>query len=89
MHRAFQSIEEFLDSLIARSQSSAKWIGSDYEPLLLFRLAHGGEAEAKKVIDSAFEGFAGALGLVLDQAGDIVIEGEGGTHIMMLGWEAS
>ena len=41
------------------------------------------------MIHRSFEGFAGALGLVLDQSSNVVIEGEGGAHITMLGLEAS
>lgn len=41
------------------------------------------------MIHSSFERFTGAFGLVLDQAGNVIVEGEGGSHIMMLEREAS
>ena len=89
MRWAFQRVQEFLDSVIARSQPSAEWIRSDHEPFLLLGFSRGGEAEAEEMVDGSFEGFAGAPGFVLDQAGHVVIEGEGSAHIMMLGLKAS
>lgn len=89
MYWPFQSVKEFLDILIARSQARAEGDRSNHEAFLLHRLSRGGEAKPQKVVDGALEGRARAPGLVLDQAGDIVVEGECSAHIMMLGGEAS
>ena len=89
MRWAFQRVQEFLDSVIARSQPSAEWIRRDHEPFLLLGFSRGGEAEAEEMIHGAFERFAGAFDLILDQAGNVVVESEGGAHIMMLGLKAS
>ena len=89
MHRAFQIFKQLIHVLVACSQARAERVGRDHESLLFFRLSRGGEAEAEEMVDGSFEGFAGAPGFVLDQAGHVVIEGEGGAHIMMLGLKAS
>ena len=89
MQRSFQGFDQLFNVLMSGSQAGIKREWRDHEPLLLLRLSRGGEAEAEEMVDGSFEGFARAFGLVLDQAGDVVIEREGGAHIMMLGREAS
>lgn len=41
------------------------------------------------MIYGSLKRFAGTLGLVVNQAGDIIVESERGAHIMMLGPQAS
>lgn len=89
MHRAFQIFKQLIHVLVACSQARAERIGRDHESLLFFRFSRGGKAEAEEMIHGAFERSAGALGLVLNQAGDVVIESECSAHIMMLGLKAS
>ena len=89
MQRSFQCFDQLLDVLIFGSQARVQRDGRHHEPLLLFGLSRRGEAEAQEMVDGSFERIAGAFGFVLNQARNIVIEGECGSHIMMLRRKAS
>ena len=84
MQRSFQRFDQLLDILVSRPQSCAHRDRLHDEALPLLGSSRGSETEAQELVDSAFEGIAGAFGLVLNQAGDVIIEGERGAHIMML-----
>ena len=47
------------------------------------------QAETEQPVDGALEGVAGAPLLLLDEHGEVVVDGESGPHIMMLGRKAS
>lgn len=87
MQRSFQRFDQLFDVLVPASQSRAERNRCDDKPPFLLRFSGGREAEAQEMVDGAFEGIAGAFGFILNQAGDVVIESESSTHIMMLGRE--
>lgn len=89
MQRSFQRFDQLFDVLVPGSQSRAERNRCHDKAPFLLGFSRGCEAQAQEMIDRAFEGVAGAFGFVLNQAGDVVIEGERGAHVMMLGRKAS
>jgi len=43
----------------------------------------------QQAVHRPFEGSARAPSFLLDECGNVVVDGESGSHIMMLGWKAS
>jgi len=89
MHWTFEGLNQVFDFLVARSQSCIQGDRGDHKPLSGLGIAAGGQALAEQGVDGALEGVAGATGLFLEQADDVVVEGEGGSRIMMLISKAS
>jgi hypothetical protein len=52
-------------------------------------LVCGHETPAENAIDGSLEGIPGTADLLFEESGDIVVDGKGGSHIMMLAPEAS
>jgi hypothetical protein len=86
---AFQFLQERLDIVVILPGAQAHEKRLHHKRLRGLRIAAGSQALAEQSIDGALERAAGAAYLFLDQAGDVVVEGEGGSHIMMLILKAS
>jgi hypothetical protein len=89
MHRTFQGFNQVLNLLIARSQARIQCDWGDLKSFSGLRIAAGGQAPAEQSVHRAFEGFAGAPLLQLHEHGNIVVNGQSGSHIMMLLLKAS
>jgi hypothetical protein len=89
MHRPFQRFNQILNFLIARPQTEVHRDRSDHEPLSGLRIAAGSQTPAQQIVHRTLERVAGASDLLLHKAGDIVVDGKSGAHIMMLEYEAS
>jgi len=79
MVRTFQKFEQLFD-LFKRGEPQVSWF--HYK-----RLARRGlrrEPKPQKVVHYLLEGFAGLAGFFFQQGSYIVVEGESGSHIMML-----
>jgi len=84
MHRAFQRFNQILDLLVARTQACVHCDRGYPKSLLGLRIAAGGQASAQQSVHSAFEGFARTPLLLLHEPGNVVVNGQSGSHIMML-----
>jgi len=84
MHRAFQRLNQVLDLLVARPQSRVHRDWRHYKSLPGLGIAFGGQAPAEQIVYGPLERVAGAPDLLLDKAGDVVVNRESSSHIMML-----
>jgi len=89
MHRTFQRFDQVFYLPVARSQAGVhrdrcndKW---------LFRLSVAAciQAAKEQPVHRALERVAGAPLLLRDKHGNVVVDGESRSHIMMLNWKAS
>jgi len=79
MVRTFQKFEQLFD-LFKRGEPQVSWF--HYK-----RLARRGlrrEPKPQKAVHHLLEGFAGLAGFFFQQTGYVVVEGQSGSHIMML-----
>lgn len=82
-------LEKFGDTVVAEPWRQAHRNRRNHKRLSGLRIAAGGQAPAQQVVHRALERVAGAPHLFLHQAGNIVVDGKCGSHIMMLGDKAS
>ena len=82
-------LEKFGDTIVAEPWRQAHRNWRNNERLSGLRIAAGRQAPAQQVVHGAFERVAGAPDLFLDETGDVVVDGESGSHIMMLCMETS
>lgn len=83
MHRAFQRFDQILDLVVAQSFPQSERQRCHNEWLARFSIAVR-QALAQKIVHGGLEGAAGAAQLLPNQSGYVVVEGESGSHIMML-----
>jgi len=83
MIRPFDRLNQVFDCLVAGSQPGADRQGCHNEWLAPFSIAVR-QTLAEKIVHGGFEGGAGAAQLLPYQSGYVVVEGESGSHIMML-----
>ena len=84
MHRPFQGFYQILNLLIACSQARVHGDWGDYEGLQSRFLHRVDQAEVEQTIDRPLEGVARAPLLLLDEHGNVVVNSESLSHIMML-----
>ena len=82
MHRAFQRLNKIFDLVVAQPFPQSKRKGCHNEWLALSITVR--QPLAEKTVHGALEGAAGAAQLLPNQSGYVVVEGESGSHIMML-----
>ena len=83
MQRSLERLDQFLDMVITEPRGQPQGPGMNDEGLsLLFAGDH--QAQAKKVIYSGFERGAGTAKLLAEELRDVVVEREGGAHILMI-----
>ena len=83
MCRAFQNVEQFPNIVVAEAVGQTELARSDAEGLSRRALC-GHQSETKEVVDHFFERSAGSPAFLVEKAGDVVIERQSGSHIMML-----
>lgn len=88
MRRAFQFIEQLRNIVVVKPVRQPQFSGSDHE-WLLRRPLRSHHSQTKKAVDHRLERGAGPPALFVQEAGNIVIEGKGGSHIMMIYRQAS
>ena len=89
MAGAFQFLNKRLNIVVILAGAQAQEKRRHHKWFYGLGISAGGQALAEQGVDGALEGVAGAADLFLDQAGNVVVEGEGGSHIMMLPSKAS
>ena len=89
MIRPFNCFEKVGDAVVAQPGREAHLAGLYHKALSGLRIAAGNQALAEQSIHRPLEGAAGAPLLLLDEHGNVVVDSESGSHIMMLGWKAS
>ena len=80
----FKCFNQILNLLVAGTQASVQRDWRDLKSLPRLWIATGVQAVTEQVVHCAFERTAGAPHLLLDKAGNIVVDGKSGSHIMML-----
>jgi len=85
MHWPFQCFNQVFHLRIARSKAGIHGDGGDDKRLFRLRITARIQAAKKQAVHRPFEGSAGAPLLLLDEHGEVVVDGESGPHIMMLG----
>jgi len=88
VRRAFQRFEQLLHVVVTEAWRKAQGTGSHAERFAL-PLSGCHQAQTEKLVDGLLEGDAGAANLLVEEAGDIVIQRESGPHTMMLAVETS
>lgn len=76
--------EKFGDTVVAEPWRQAHRNRRNHKRLSGLRIAAGSQAPAQQVVHGALERSAGAPHFFLHQASYIVVDGKGGSHIMML-----
>lgn len=89
MIRPFNCFEKVGDAVVAQPGRETHLVGRHHKPLSGLRITAGSQAPAEQVVHGALERVAGAAHLFPHKASNIVVEGEGGSHIMMLDKKAS
>jgi len=83
MIRPFDRLNEVVDRFVASSQPRTKRQRRHHETLGRFSITLR-QTLAEKIVHGGLEGAAGAAQLLPNQSGYVVVEGESGSHIMML-----
>jgi hypothetical protein len=86
--RAFQLIQQLRYVVIVEAGWKPK-VSRSYYKRLAMRLLGSHQSEAEKMVDYLFERGAGSPALFIQEAGDIVVQRKGGSHIVMLSHETS
>lgn len=84
MIRPFNCFEKVGNAVVAEPGREAHLAGRHYKSLSGLRIAAGGQAPAQQSVHGALERVAGAPDLLLDEAGNVVVNRESRSHIMML-----
>jgi hypothetical protein len=79
----FQVFDELLYVVIGNTGGESQFSRLDHEWLAL-RMVGRHQSQAEHTVDYLFEGSAGAARFFFEQPGYVVIEGKGGSHIMMI-----
>ena len=89
MHRTFQRFNQVFNLLIARTQAGIHGDRCNDKWLFWLKAAASIQSAAQQPVDRPFEGVTRAPDFLLDKHGDVVVDGESGSHIMMLSLKAS
>jgi len=84
-----QFIKQFGDTIVTQPRWQAHRARGNLKGLISRFLPRVHQAEAKQPVNRPFEGVACAPLLLLHQPGNVVVNGQSGPHIMMLGRKAS
>jgi hypothetical protein len=86
--RAFQLIQQLRYVVIVEAGGKSK-VPRSYYKRLAMRLLGSYQSEAEKMVDYLFERGAGSPALFIQEAGNVVVQRKGGSHILMLCQETS
>ncbi len=89
MVRPFHFLKKLRDAIIVESRLEPHRKRRHFKRLNRLRLTGSIQTRTQKPVDRPLEGVARLTHLLLDQAGNIVIDGESCSHIMMLDMKAS
>ena len=84
MQRTFPRFNQVFNFRIARTQAGAHGDRRNDKWLFRLQVAAGIQPAAQQPVDRPLEGVAGTPLLLLHEHGDVVVNGESGSHIMML-----
>ena len=84
MRRPFQRFNQILNRLVARSQACVQCDGSDDKSLFRRGVAASVQAATEQTVHCALKGSAGAPLFLLNEPGNVIVDGKSGSHIMML-----
>jgi len=87
--RPFNCFEQVGDAVVAQPGREAHLAGRYHKALSGLRIVAGDKALAEQSVHCALEGVARAPLLLLHEHGNVVVDGESGSHIMMLHCKAS
>jgi hypothetical protein len=88
VRRAFQFIQQLHYVVIVEAGGKSK-ISRSYYKRLAMRLLGSHQSEAEKMVDYLFERGTGSPTLFIQEAGNVVVQRKGGSHIMMLCYKTS
>ena len=83
MGRAFEGIQQLLDIVIAQACGQFE-LSRHHDERLAHRPLPYRQSQPQKVVNRFLEGCARLPAFFIEQPGNVVIEGESGSHIMML-----
>jgi hypothetical protein len=83
VRRAFHLIEQLRHVVIVEADGKSK-VPRSYYKRLAMRLFGSHQSEAEKMVDYLFERSAGAPALFIQEAGNVIVQRKGGSHILML-----
>ena len=86
---SFQLFQQRLDVVVILSRPQSHKKRRHLEGFVRHRLIGYGQPLPQEPIDSPLERVTGALDFLLYEAGNIVVDGESGSHIMMIRIESS
>jgi len=89
MVQPFERFNEILDLLVAGPEAGIQRDWRNRESLSGLRIPAGNQPLPQQPVDGALEGVSRAADFLLNELGDIVVDGESGSHIMMLIVKAS
>lgn len=84
MRRSFQSLNDFLDIVMAQSGWDAQCARRDCKRGPAALLVEGNQPGAQQAVDGGFVGVAGRANFIVDQLRNIGIERQSCSHILML-----
>ena len=84
MRGTFDLLQELADVVELKAGAQAEIPRWDAKRFRRRRLAARGQASTQELVDGFLEGTAGASPLRLELGENVVVEGQGGSHIMML-----
>lgn len=83
MRRTLEALQQLLDILVRKTGGQPESSRSDLKRLAWRPLLRH-QAETKEVVDGLLERRPAAPAFLVQEPGHVVIEGKGGSHIMML-----
>jgi hypothetical protein len=87
--RPFNSIEKVGDAVVAQPWRKTHLAGLYYKTLPGLRIAAGNQATPEQAVHRSLEGVTRAPLLLLHKHGNVVVDSESGSHIMMFSLKAS
>jgi len=89
MLRPFKFFEQRRDFVVIACGAQSQRARRNLERSSRLRLACMGQPKAEQVVDDRLERFAAATDLLFEEHRNVVVDGEGCSHIMMLVLKAS
>jgi len=89
MHRAFDRLNQVLNLFVASSQTRIQCFRGHHKSFPRLGIPAGHQSMPQQAVHGSFERIPAPPDLVLNQLGNIVLNGKSGSHIMMLYNKAS
>ena len=84
MERTFHLFQELSNVVVIEAGAKAEITSVDLKGLLLFHTILPGQAGTQSLVDRVLKGTSGLPHHVPELRGYVFVEGQGGSHIMML-----